>query len=232
MAKLNTLIVDFSRQEIPRLDEAYHWPRPEELPICNFIPQFESDASACLRLRHALHKQWVTSASERRQLERWYVAEWGRIRANRPETLALYSEMTNQCLIERGMQGIASWSKILAIRNPEKYQIYDARVAASLNALQIIGTGTCAEHFPNVPSRNKVIVEFQRKLAPILRHSQTEATRNPYRRYLAIIAYPATECANHSAERVEMALFANAEHLVREPPPVCRRLQLPSRMEP
>jgi len=34
--------------------------------------------------------------------------------------------------------GIASYSKIFSIKDPDRYAIFDARVSASLNAIQLI----------------------------------------------------------------------------------------------
>ena len=66
------------------------------------------------------------------------MSNWGGVRANRDATLAAYAASSDEELLRRGVVGVASWSKILVIRKPERYVIHDARVGAALNALQIV----------------------------------------------------------------------------------------------
>ena len=54
------------------------------------------------------------------------------------------------------LSGISSFSKILAIKGPDKYAIYDARVAVSLNAIQIIYQISSGVAFPYVLGRNRI----------------------------------------------------------------------------
>ena len=53
--------------------------------------------------------------------------------------------------------GIASLSKVLCIVNPDLYAIYDARVAAALNAVQLKAQLDCGMAFRYVTGRNVTI---------------------------------------------------------------------------
>ena len=54
------------------------------------------------------------------------------------------------------LSGISSFSKILAIKDPDKYAIYDARDAVSLNAIQMIYQVSSGVAFPYVLGRNRI----------------------------------------------------------------------------
>ena len=59
----------------------------------------------------------------------WYVSVWGGIRANKIGTIERYVRLSEEQLAASDLQGVATWSKILTVRNPNYYPIYDARVA-------------------------------------------------------------------------------------------------------
>jgi hypothetical protein len=68
----------------------------------------------------------------------YYITIWGGIKRNSDEKIRSYALDTPASLIAKGFQGIASWSKALCIRCRNEFSIYDARVALSLNCLQIV----------------------------------------------------------------------------------------------
>jgi hypothetical protein len=73
---------------------------------------------------------------------------------NRPEKLQGYIAAGDDELAGSGTAGIASWSKLLAIRAPEKFAIFDARVSVALKALQIVQDHERPIFFPTLPSKN------------------------------------------------------------------------------
>lgn len=81
----------------------------------------------------------------------------GWVPGNKPETLKSYVDRSEVELAAYRIDRVATWSKILVIREPNQYAILDARVAASLNALQLIAR----VDRPNLLSRNKAINAFQ-----------------------------------------------------------------------
>lgn len=111
---------------------------------------------------------------------------------------------------------MASWSKILVIRNPERYVIYDARVGAALNALQICRDQGPPLLFPQVSSRNAAIREYQaieKKMAP---RADRVQRNNAYPTYLELVTGIAQRLNLENPDIVEMTLFANAEILAKE----------------
>ena len=92
----------------------------------------------------------------------------GGVKANSKDTLRKYTETSPEQLIIKGSKGIASWSKALTVIDPARYAIYDARVAMSLNALQIIDSIDDAKYFPPLKGRNTLINFFQIKIQPTL----------------------------------------------------------------
>jgi hypothetical protein len=93
----------------------------------------------------------------KKEIVRYYISEWGGIRRNTEERILSYALDTPESLISKGSQGIASWSKALCIRFPNDYAIYDARVALSLNCLQIIDVVDHPILFPLLTGQNKLI---------------------------------------------------------------------------
>jgi hypothetical protein len=117
-------------------------------------------------------------------------------------------------LAESDLQGVATWSKILAVQNPNRYPIYDARVAASLNAIQLASDIKELMLFPQVPSKNSKIVRFQKWI----RHRFSKAIRVPrsraYGDYVSLLGAVARNSGLTAPDEVEMILFADAEILV------------------
>lgn len=112
-------------------------------------------------------KQHLTTAwneaedNERQRLAHWIVADWGGVRANNPTTVAQYVSNFAGGTFNTPLKGVASYSKILSVINCLEYAIYDARVAAALNAVQVLYNSTAQpRYFAHVPSRNTVIKNF------------------------------------------------------------------------
>jgi hypothetical protein len=92
-----------------------------------------------IELKRHLASHWASAAlDEKIRIATWIVSDWGGIRRNSPMTILGY---VNQADAERPATpffGISSYSKILSIKDPHRYAIFDARVAASLNAIQLL----------------------------------------------------------------------------------------------
>lgn len=221
---LARLLMDFVAAEKPRLDKTYKWDIPSPWPTCAFERGCDSPAQANIRLKRALSSAWHDRPNDRACIEQWYVSKWGGIRANSEQTLKGYAESTDERLLQGGIVGVASWSKILVIRNPERYVIYDARVGAALNALQIARDCGSLLLFPQVPSRNSVIKEYQKaetKMAhAACRVPREAASRVPrkqaYQTYLDLVTSVAKQLNFAMLDTIEMTLFANAKRLACE----------------
>lgn len=64
------------------------------------------------------------------------VLKWGGILGNNEETILKYATQSAESLCSLS-EGVASWSKVLAFRYPDKYFIYDYRVAFVLNYILV-----------------------------------------------------------------------------------------------
>ncbi|MEQ9104970.1 MAG: hypothetical protein RIE53_09740 [Rhodothermales bacterium] len=145
----------FSGLGVPALPDTYDWDIP--LSSATFVNNVAGRNSyeRNVALKHALNEHWQRNPDRRRELLEWIVKDWGGIRGNKPATLDGYLVRMSSSRPETPLQGIASFSKVLAIADPHSHAIYDARVAVSLNAIQLLSGVTGGLAFPYVPGRNK-----------------------------------------------------------------------------
>lgn len=153
--------VQFFKDCLPKLQNTYSWPVSVKAKAA--LPEFQwhkesGRLNECIDLKHHLTHAWANAdEAKKRSLASWIVSEWGGVRSNKPTTLDSY--------LKRGLdenevwplKGVASYSKILSVVDCLKYAIYDARVAACLNAIQLYMDCQEPVFFHYVPSRNKAI---------------------------------------------------------------------------
>jgi len=212
---------------LPKLKAEYNWPIKQSirdyvggLPQGNgYYPNRE------LKLR--LNKKWINSLgnlSDRKSLAKRVIQDWGGVNRNKDETLQRYVKMAEHELPGTPIKGVASYSKLLSVAHPEKYAIYDARVAVALNAVQLL-MGLNGIVFPYVAGRNNVTGNKQKKqgfsemeeFAPNALESQGWSVIDPscaYQTYIELLK----DVNARFAERLplynlEMTLFSQAEDL-------------------
>jgi hypothetical protein len=208
MTNLETILLEYFMTARSTLDADYAWDIPEMLPI-PFTRDTDSRARANIRLRRELRNVWMNEPARRYELAAWYVRDWGGIRRNDDATIKVYCDSPEGELASSTWKGVATWSKILAMRNPDKYAIYDARVGAALVALQLLKGAPNLLLFPQVPSRNNAITDFQRRIKTIGgRRGQT------YNDYADLLGTVAAKTKLNSPEEIGMVLFANSLSLV------------------
>ncbi len=212
--KLADLLAAYVADEAPRLGETYTWAIPAQVPVACHSPNSPNLAEANVRLKRALAETWHLEASDRYELASWYVGQWGGIRTNRPATLQAFALQSEEELARAPLAGVATWSKILAMRNPSRYAIFDARVSASLNALQFLASGEPIL-FPDLVSRNKTVNAFQRwsREERGLRQHHRVRKEHVYPSYMAVLHEIGRRLGHESPDHAEMVLFANAEVL-------------------
>ena len=101
---------------------------------------------------------------------------------------------------------------MLAVQDPDRHPIYDARVAVALNSLILVGrddTAPCL--FPSLPSRNTAIKRFNAWLRPS-RDRATIGRSEVYTQYCRLVQAVGSE-TGLQADGGEMILFAHAEAL-------------------
>jgi len=202
-------------ENITRLDSYYDWDLPDSFPL---LPN-ESPARATIRLRHELSVQWkAADASERERLAEWYVTVWGRVNTRKTETISSYANNSPEAVIQNnGFKGIASWSKVLAMREPTKFAIYDSRVAVALNSLQIVSSNSSWIAFRIPPWRKAVrkdgIMDLAAKAIRAAHASVTNLQKIPgpqtYAAYLSILHELSR--THGPIEEIEMLLFARGK---------------------
>lgn len=164
-------------------------------------------------LRWEIHRRITTEATRSTALQIWYVQEWGGVKANKLETLEGYIRSSDEALINLRFKGIATWSKILSVRDPSRYAIYDSRVAIALNSIQKKYEVKGSFLFPQLASRNvKFVLPTQRKIKNSTFFVNKDNSRF-YKVYLEILQKVATNQDAYDLQDAEMVLFANAEKL-------------------
>lgn len=190
----------------------------KDLPCEVLLNSYDNLHKQNIDLRMALHEYLVANDNNEEikfAVIKWYIANWGGVKTNRDETLMEYITTQPSELILKGEKGIASWSKALSIINPAKYMIYDARVASSLNSLQIIDNVSQPTYYPNLMSRNKVISNSTIQRKQLKKDWKKFEPHEFYNNYLDLLHSVAKNSdVKASPHDVEMMLFAKAEELV------------------
>lgn len=204
----------------------YAWPfNPDKVPSGVLDGRTEGNDwyARNVDLKHRLHEVWRDKQERRADLERYYIADWGGVRGNRPQTLAAYHRASADENIANGAAGIASWSKALCVRDPLQFAIFDARVSVSLNALQIIHRARIDTpiRFPVLPSQNRIVKWANQQLKNHFKtHVWPEESPDFFRDYLMLCRSVAARLGSPDKPlpiyAVEMALFAHTEELLRE----------------
>jgi hypothetical protein len=198
---------------IKTLEEDYQWEfSSEKLPL---DMNFDNDSwlNKNIYLRNKLHAQWNISTSEQRlNIVRWYIVEWGGVTGNKLETLIFYASSKPEQLIGRGTMGIASWSKALSVVDPMRFAIFDARVSSSLNSIQIINNVSDPRYFPDLPSKNRSIIESTAAVKSAIKNRWKPVNMSTfYYDYNALLRNIAAEIGDGiTPQKVEMVLFARA----------------------
>lgn len=218
MKKLTETITDYAKEFINSENDWYSWreinekklPKGIELPIGN---QYIKN----LILKQELNSKWQNSDSdeEKNELIKYYITTWGGIHTNSQDSMNEYYNLSANELIQKGKKGIASWSKAIVIHNPNKYAIFDARVAISLNCIQKLYNIDDKILFPVLSSRNKVVAKGNKLIKETAKNEKWKKANEDifYNQYLSILEKVAQEY-NTNISTVEMLLFAKAEELV------------------
>lgn len=213
---LEQVVSAFAQENIDRLNTAYQWKIPLGFPLGALEPS-DFKATDCKNLKRALNHAWLNGDdAHKANLERWYVVVFGGVRGNNPETLSNYSTSSCDELIQLGANGIASWSKMLCVRDPLEYPIFDARVSISLNCLlhsnDLLGQGM----LPILASQNRRIKRANELLQNI--QPRPYYLNNFYTEYCSTLRRVAFQMSTPtrlvSVMDLEMLLFALAEELI------------------
>jgi hypothetical protein len=210
--QLEFVLKDYVIDHINELPQSFKWDfsldkYPGENPRLSGENAYEKNK----KMRLHIARRIASDSDLSTELQKWYVKEWGGVRGNREKTLDEYIELEAGALIDKGTAGVATWSKMLSLRDPTLYAIYDARVALSLNSLlkkAELGGGLM---FPQLPSRNRRFV--QPTQSKIIKSQFFIGTKKDfYQEYISILQNVAKGEA-WDIQDVEMLLFSNAQAL-------------------
>jgi len=214
------VLVEYFKNELPLLKKNYHWKIPE---IEGFSRIGETGYDANIELKEFLNKSWNESNTiEKNILSKIIVADWGKVTKNAPETLNSYVKEIQKQKPGTPIKGVASYSKIFSITNLEKYAIYDARVAVSLNAIQLNNNIKKGYAFNYIPGRNNVTGNVNKrigfsqqekyKVKSLVENGWSRIKRDDtYEVYLKTLKKCLEQFPNYKLYDLEMVLFANAE---------------------
>lgn len=215
---LNDSIIKICKENFTEENDWYSWREINEskLPDSIILPKGNQFAKN-MALKEALHSKWKNEPNieKREEYIEYYIKAWGGIKTNRANSMNEYKTKSAEELIKKGRQGIASWSKALVLHDHNQYAIFDARVAISLNCLQMIDSVDNKILYPILASRNSTIIPASKKLKAIAKIEGWDNCDDStfYRDYLELLKKTANEL-NTNISTVEMLLFAKAEELI------------------
>ena len=152
---------------------------------------------------------------------------WGGI-SKVSKSINKYIRCAETKTVPEKLDGVASYSKLFAMFYPDEFAIYDARVAVSLNIVQLISEEKHNVFFPYLSGRNKTtgnqttgsgfsnLDDFKRKR---IEHTSNKnwdflPSKDVYKSFNAILLEVCKE-QNWKLWDVEMLLFSKAEDLVK-----------------
>jgi hypothetical protein len=203
--------------------ENYSWVvKSKSCPRGIRLTESESNYQINVELKFELSRLWRDEPARRLELVRYIVSTWGGIKRNSQDTLTQYSRL-QPSVTPLPLKGVASYSKVLGIIDPDEYAIYDARVAVALNAVQLLAGVSKGYFFPYLPGRNNIVgnSNTKRGFSQDSRFKWGSAlfdgwtlveTDEAYLRYLEALKV-VSKSEGFPIYTLEMALFSDAEEL-------------------
>lgn len=169
-------------------------------------------------LHDAMGEYWLQIEHDPKkvfQYATWIVKKWGGIQRPYASTIQSYCDRILRFERLDGHKGVASYSKILSAKNRRRYFILDARVAASLNILQLDFMDGYRQYFDVEDGQNKAINKFNAMFpfAKFQNIGYRRYNKKVYSMYNDVIFLMAKHLRVSGIE-VEMMLFSNADLLV------------------
>lgn len=215
------------------LPATYDWPRsktnkwpplPDGIIIDTQLATNKFKQNIALKIN--INKMLREDVKRRNEIANWIIYNWGGIRSNDTKTIKRFVAMLDVENSPTPLKGVASYSKLLAFYDLERYAIYDARVAVSLNAIQIIAGVTDGVAFPYVSGRNNITGHAGKKIgfSCLKKFSPAELCKIPskwikiendaaYVVYIELLKNLKRQLTRNEIYTMEMALFSQAELL-------------------
>ncbi len=220
---LADIVQSYCEQELPNLANYYTWNISNNalnFARANGLAIAEGNSLERNLSLRAFYHQLYHNGDENQKIAviRSYIRDWGGIRALGDDNIERYAHGIGANGIDINViHNVASYSKALAVIDPQQYAIFDARVGASLNSLLLLNNNA-EMTFPSTQSRNGTIRIFQGMLRLRTPHG---APSYGYNEYLGLLHQVKQRLQDNnvniqSIEAIEMLLFARAESLCGE----------------
>lgn len=105
-------------------------------------------------LKKLISKECEQQGLDDTAISEWIIKEWGGI-SRLSKNIEMYIDCAKSKKYPVKLDGVASYSKLFAMFHYKEFAIYDARVAVSLNIVQLLAAEKNAIFFPFLPGRNK-----------------------------------------------------------------------------
>jgi hypothetical protein len=208
------VISDYISTQFDRLNDIYKWNfNLNHFPDKDYVQVGANPYQRSRHLREMIHNNIVKKSPSSNEFQIWYVKNWGGVKTNKAETLQYYIDSQYEELLTLHSKGIASWSKVLSVRNPNQYAIYDARVAVSLNSIQKKFNVNESFLFPQLVSRNSSFVLPTQAAIKKSSFFKFDKVKDFYEIYLNILHNSVSKHEKYDLQDAEMVLFSNAEEL-------------------
>lgn len=176
-------IVEYLKQYKDQLPSLYQWEaknKPlvdlkvissEELDQANGMSPYEKEIFLKPKIKAALHASLIQNPTLFDKICLWIIREWGGIKGGKTSnTLQLLEVYKNNSI--PSFHRIASSSKVGSFMFPEKYIIYDSRVAYSLNWILLSQNASNNKFFPIPEGRNSKMLAFDMNVLIRLKNVQ------------------------------------------------------------
>lgn len=226
IAEITPHLISYFGTRLPELKNTYKWSISKK-PLWGNLAG-KDDYHSNLKLKQLLSGQWseATTEHDRLVVARKVISDWGGINRISDTTLKKHINLALNQDDNFSIDGVASYSKLLAIADPDKYAIYDARVAVSLNAIQDL-TQTKGVYFQYLKGRNKITGDQLKKRGFVFTYPFTEhdllnqgwyriPKNDVYITYINLLRQCASELKHDGILDLEMILFSDAEKLALE----------------
>ena len=205
---------------LKNLSNNYKWPRKGDFPSIQTISSIKilgnNNYEKNIFLKGNSSKIW--NEGSKFDIAKWAISDWGGIRGNSTKTIEKYLNEIENKNYPSYIKGIASYSKILSFMKPEEFAIYDARVAISLNAIQLLSKSKTGVVFTYLTGRNNALTIFRNseptKTKNLIKNGWQEIQKNDcYSIYLNYLKIVNSYFPTSKLYELEMSLFADAESL-------------------
>ena len=205
---------------LKNLSNNYKWPRKGDFPSIKTISSIKilgnNNYEKNIFLKENSSKIW--NEGSKFDIAKWAIKNWGGIGGNKNETIEKYLNEIENKNYPSYIKGVASYSKILSFIKPEEFAIYDARVAISLNALQLLCKSASGVAFTYLDGRNNALTLFRNseptKTKNLIKNGWQEIPKNDcYSIYLNYLKIVNSYFPTSKLYELEMSLFADAESL-------------------